>query len=130
MKKYFLFLSLLTLTACTTTDTPTSSNPTTSPSNVTAKVLIPSPSYGSGKNTITLFADFQCPACIAFAKIVGPILEEYASKGYLTIVYKQYPLTRIHANALGDAVAALCSAEQGKYMDYKKALYALEEAKS
>lgn len=27
-------------------------------------------------------------------------------------------------------MAALCSAEQNKYMDYKKALYALEKAKA
>jgi hypothetical protein len=41
-------------------------------------------------------------------------------------VFKQFPLTSIHPNAERDAIAALCSAEQGKYMDYKKALYALE----
>ncbi len=27
-------------------------------------------------------------------------------------------------------MAALCAAEQGKYMEYKKALYALEEVKA
>lgn len=92
--------------------------------------MIPSPTLGSGKHTLTIYADFQCPACIAFAKFIGPIFEEFASKGYLLITYKQFPLTSIHPNAERDAVAALCSAEQGKYSEYKKALYALEEAKS
>ncbi len=36
----------------------------------------------------------------------------------------------MHKNARGDAIAALCSAEQGKYMEYKKALYSLEKTKS
>lgn len=36
----------------------------------------------------------------------------------------------MHKNAQRDAIAGLCSTEQGKYMEYKKALYALEEGKS
>lgn len=79
---------------------------------------------------MTLFADFQCPACISFSKTIGPIFEEYAKNGKLTIIYKQYPLTSIHRNAERDAIAALCAAEQGYYMEYKKNLYALEEGKS
>lgn len=31
---------------------------------------------------------------------------------------------------MGDAMAALCAAEQGKYMPYKKALYSLEKNKA
>jgi len=48
----------------------------------------------------------------------------------VVLEYRQYPLTSIHKNAYRDAVAALCGAEQGKYMETKKALYALEEQKS
>jgi protein-disulfide isomerase len=36
----------------------------------------------------------------------------------------------MHKNARADAIAVLCSAEQGKYMDYKKAIYSLEKTKS
>ncbi len=57
------------------------------------------------------------------------ILEEYASSGKLTIIYRQFPLTSMHKNAYRDAIAALCGAEQGKYMETKKALYALETEK-
>lgn len=122
-----MVMSLVFLASCTTSST----TGTTTPSKIiTPQVLIPSPTLGSGKHAITLFADFQCPACIAFAKIVGPILEEYANKGFVVITYKQFPLTTIHPNAERDAIAGLCSAEQGKYMDYKKALYAMEEAKA
>lgn len=77
-----------------------------------------------------VFADFQCPACQSFSENVEPIFLEYVNSGKLTIVYKQFPLTSIHKNAFGDAMAALCSAEQGKYVPYKKALYALEKSKA
>jgi protein-disulfide isomerase len=92
--------------------------------------MIPSPSYGSGIHEITLWADFQCPACQAFNQRISPIFEEYANKGLLRLTFKQFPLTNIHPNAERDALAALCSAEQGKYMEYKKALYTLEQGKS
>jgi hypothetical protein len=47
----------------------------------------------------------------------------------LKITYTQFPLTGMHKNAYRDAMAALCGAEQGKYMETKKALYALETEK-
>lgn len=59
-----------------------------------------------------------------------PMLESYAASGKLQIVYKQYPLVTIHKNAYRDSLAALCAYEQGKYMDYKKPIYALEEKKA
>ncbi len=58
-----------------------------------------------------------------------PIFEEYAKSGKLMITFRQFPLT-MHKNAKNDAIAALCSAEQGKYMDYKNWLYAMEKVKS
>jgi protein-disulfide isomerase len=36
----------------------------------------------------------------------------------------------MHKNAKRDALAALCGAEQGKYMDYKKAIYDMEDRKA
>lgn len=62
-----------------------------------------------------------------------PVFENYAKNGYLHITYKQFPLTGMHKNAERDALAALCIASQGKgadtYMEYKKALYSMEDAK-
>ena len=58
-----------------------------------------------------------------------PIFEEYAGAGKLTITYRQFPL-QMHKNAKWDAIAALCSAELGGYMDYKKWLYTMEKEKS
>ena len=91
---------------------------------------IPSPSYGSGKHTITIFADFQCPACINFDSGLANLFDSYAAGGMTTIVYKQFPLTSIHKNAYRDAIAALCAAEQRDYVKVKKALYAMEAKKA
>ena len=124
-KNILIFLAFFTLTACTQSGTNTpAKNPETK-----VQATIASPTQGTGKHQLTIFADFQCPACIGFSKAIGPIFEQYAADGYLQITYKQFPLQN-HKNAERDALAALCSAEQGKYIDYKKALYALEESKA
>ncbi len=118
-----LICSLLLLTSCGANTPP----PTTVTPSETR--TIKTPTYGSGKMQIEVFADFQCPACIASNESIMPIFEEYASQGKMTITYRQFPLN-MHKNARSDAIAALCSAEQGGYMNYKKWLYALEKSKS
>lgn len=144
--KLLLLTTVILLTSCTTpTSGPTGTGSTTILPNttITDKVQssgttpivesgsqrIPTPTYGTGKMQVEEFADFECPACIQFNKVVLPILEQYAKDGKMTITYRQYPLT-MHKNAMGDALAALCSAEQGKYMQYKDGLYALEASKN
>ena len=104
-------------------------NNTTKPAVTGEQRTIAAPTYGTGKTQIEIFADFQCPACIATNDSLQPIFEELAKAGKLTITFRQFPLS-MHKNARGDAIAALCSAEQGKYMEYKKALYSLEKTKS
>lgn len=91
---------------------------------------VPAPTYGSGDHKIEIFADFQCPACQQGEVAITPILEEFADQGKLTIVYRQYPLTRIHPNAFEDARSAMCAHDQEKYQEYKKALYNLEISKA
>jgi protein-disulfide isomerase len=119
-----IICSLLFLASCTTG---TSTTPT--PSTPTENRTVATPTYGSGKTQVEIFADFQCPACISYNESIQPIFEEYAAAGKLTITYRQFPL-QMHKNAKRDAIAALCSAEQGKYMGYKKGLYAMEKSKA
>lgn len=130
MYKYIVgILSVFLLVSCTIGGT-TPVKPASGGSTSIPAAMIPSPTLGSGKHSMMIFSDFQCPACIRFSQSIAPIFEEYAKSGYLTITYKQYPLTTIHKNAERDSLAALCVTEQGKYLDYKKPLYALEESKS
>lgn len=118
---------LITLASCTTQPTGTASGDMLPPpgENRTART-IPIPTYGSGKHTLVQFSDFQCISCIQSEQSVVPIFEEYAEAGKLTIEYRQFPLTSIHPNAMGDALAALCAADQDAFMEYKKLLYGLE----
>ncbi len=128
--RIFILIGLLFLSACTGTTTNTSNTQTGATSGTAENRTVATPTFGSGKTQVEIFADFQCPACIVFSENIGPIFEEYAASGKLTITYRQYPLTQIHKNAMWDAIAALCSAEQGKYMDYKKGLYTMEKGKA
>lgn len=130
-----LALTSLTLASCTTPApvTPTLVTPT---QTSTAATLPPlplvkqfPPTVGSGSHTITIYTDYQCPACINFHNTLEPILEEYARAGKTQIVYKQFPLTSIHQNAYRDALAALCAASENKYIEYKSAIYTLEGEK-
>ncbi len=126
MLKYIIVLvSFFLLASCSTVSAPSGK---TSSWGVQA-TMIDAPTYGSGNHTVEYFADFQCSACIRFSHTFLPILEEFAASGKLIIVYKQFPLTTPHKNAYRDSIAALCSAEQGQYIPYKKVLIALEETK-
>lgn len=143
MKKiFFLIFPILLLSACTVKDkiapTPSSETSTVTSSDSTNIVktpisskpsrTIPTPSLGSGTTKVEMFIDYQCEACQAFSKSLWPVFEKYARDGKLTIEYRQFPLN-MHKNAYRNAIAALCSAEQGKYMEAKDALYAQEIAK-
>lgn len=119
--------SLLFIASCTSTTPPTTG---TNTGSTTSEIrTVATPTYGTGKTQVEIFADFQCPACIASNESIFPIFEEYAASGRLMITYRQFPLT-MHKNAKWDAIAALCSAELWGYMGYKKGLYALEKSKA
>ncbi len=123
MKHIFLLAStLLLLTACTTINTGTWNGS----GGIVALEIAP-PTLGSWEHKLDLYLDYECPACINFSKSLGPIVEKLAEDKKLLITYKQYPLTKIHPNAYNDALAALCAHSQGKYIEYKKAIYGLEE---
>jgi protein-disulfide isomerase len=54
------------------------------------------------------------------------VLEEY--EGKVRLVYRDFPLTSMHANALSAALAAECAYEQGKFWEYHDLLYANQGA--
>ncbi len=82
------------------------------------------PSLGPANAPITLveFADFQCPYCRQWEQeTYQPLLTAYAGK--IRIVYRDFPLTSIHPNAMPAAIAAQCANEQGKFWDYHDKLF-------
>lgn len=105
MKKIiFVLISFFLLASCSNSQdaqkpTESTSGTVNAVSSETEKLNPNPPTYGSGKHTLQIFADFQCPACQQSDALLSPIFEEYASQGKLTIQYRQYPLP-FHQNAL------------------------------
>jgi len=67
------------------------------------------------------YSDFQCPACGAYYPVVKRVHEEYGDK--IAIVYRNFPLTSIHKNALRGAYAAEAAGEQGKFWEMHNMLF-------
>lgn len=79
--------------------------------------------YGKPDAKVVLFeyGDFQCPGCGgAFAQIKS-IKEEYKDK--IAFVFRNFPLTTIHPNALAAATAAEAANLQGKFWEMHDKLY-------
>lgn len=74
-----------------------------------------------GKVTLVEFGDFQCPACAAYEPIVRQVIADNA--GTLQFVFKHYPLTQIHANALLAAKASEAAGLQGRFWEMHDMLY-------
>ena len=71
--------------------------------------------------TVVEFGDFQCPACGMAEGVAHEIRRKYASQ--VRFVFRQFPLERIHTNALKAAEASECAADQGKFWEMVEKLY-------
>jgi protein-disulfide isomerase len=79
--------------------------------------------FGSSAQKVTLieYGDYQCPGCGSLFPILQDILPKY--KDNLTFIFRNFPLTTIHPNALAAATAAEAAGLQGKYYEYHDTLY-------
>jgi protein-disulfide isomerase len=74
--------------------------------------------------TIIEFTDLQCPYCARYASQTFPRLKrEYVDTGKLRYTSRDLPLP-FHSFALPAAVASRCAGEQGRYWEYREALFA------
>lgn len=74
----------------------------------------------NAKVTLTEYADFQCPGCGAFHPILKRLLSDFnpptgGQAGKIHFVYRTFPLTQIHKNAMTSAQAAVAANQQGKF---------------
>ncbi len=67
------------------------------------------------------FCDFQYKECAKAYPAVKRVLEAYAGK--VKFIYRDFPLSDIHAFAQGAAEASECAGEQGKYWEYHDKLF-------
>ncbi len=82
------------------------------------------PVQGASDRQIVMvaFSDFQCPYCATADKSVKQFMAKHNDK--VTLVYKYFPLTQIHPEALPAARAAWAANKQGKFWEYHDALFA------
>jgi protein-disulfide isomerase len=83
-----------------------------------------SPTMGAKDRKIVMveFSDFQCPYCSSASGEVKKFMAKHKDK--VTLVYKHFPLTQIHPEALPAARAAWAANKQGKFWEYHDALFA------
>ena len=81
------------------------------------------PSRGPEDAPITLveFSDFECPFCVRVLPTLAQVEETYGDQ--VRIVYRQFPLNRIHPNAQLSAEASLCADAQGKFWEMHDAIF-------
>ncbi len=95
---------------------------------------IPADSYRSmgeadAPVVITMFSDYQCPACTQVETQVMPqLIERYVDTGQVRLVFREFPIPSLHPNAEKAAEAAVCAGEQGKYWEMHDKLFASQDA--
>jgi protein-disulfide isomerase len=73
--------------------------------------------------TVIEFTDLQCPYCARFALETWPELRKrYVDTGKVLFVARDLPLS-FHPFALPAAVAARCAGQQGRFWEYREALF-------
>lgn len=80
--------------------------------------------YGNpdAKVIVIEYADFQCPGCASAYENVNEIKELY--KDEVAFVFRHFPLTSIHPNALAASAVAEAAGKQGKFWEMHDILFA------
>lgn len=79
--------------------------------------------YGNknAKVTIIEYADYQCPGCGEVAPIIKAAVDAYIDQ--VQLIFRNFPLTSIHANAKLAASSAEAAGLQGKFWEMHDAIY-------
>lgn len=70
---------------------------------------------------IAEFSDFECPYCAQAQPLLEQVLKQYPNE--VKLVYKNFPIARIHKFAHKAAVAALAAGEQDNFWEYHDLLF-------
>jgi protein-disulfide isomerase len=86
----------------------------------------PSKGVADAAVVITEFSDFQCPFCSRVPAVIEQVLNAYPSA--VKFVYKEFPLTSIHPDAMNASLAAQAAHRQGKFWEMHDLLFANQRA--
>jgi protein-disulfide isomerase len=75
----------------------------------------------NAKITLIEYADFQCPACAAMHSTIKQLEGNF--KDNLRLIYRFFPLTDAHQNAMISAQAAYAASLQGKFWEMHDIIY-------
>lgn len=75
------------------------------------------------KVTVIEYFDFECPPCGSYYPILNALEEQHPD---VRFVYRYFPLSG-HMNAMNAALAAEAAAEQGKFVEMKKAIFEAQD---
>ncbi len=97
---------------------------------VDANILVNDSSHMIGnkdaKVTLVEFGDFQCPACGIAEPEVEKLLANHNGDNDFRFVFRNFPLSSIHANAEIAAEAAEAAGAQNKFWEMHNKLYATQ----
>ncbi len=112
--------ALVLLNSKPTTAAGLASPAVTSPANLAQDRTLGSP---QAPVTIDVWADFQCPGCGTFSRVVAPrLVDAYVTQGKVKILYHDFAF--LGQESQQAAVAARCAAQQGRFWAYHDYVFA------
>lgn len=100
--------------------------PTQAPQEAVDVPLGDGPTLGDPDAPVVIveYTDFQCPYCARhFQQTLPQIKENFIDTGMVYYVFKDFPLTSIHPQAMVAAEAGRCAHDQGAYMEMHDILF-------
>ena len=74
--------------------------------------------------SIIEFSNYQCQFCARFDSDTLPLLKsEYIETGKVNFIPRDFPIQKIHSNAMSTALASECANEQGRFWEYRDVLF-------
>src|SRR3989344_9400632 len=86
------------------------------------------PRFGQddAKVVIVEFSDFQCPFCQQAMPVVNQIKKDYSDR--VLFIYRDFPITNLHPNALLGAMGGACAHEQGGFWPMHDLIFANQDS--
>jgi protein-disulfide isomerase len=78
---------------------------------------------GNPRSSVTLveYSDFQCPTCGQYYPMLKQLGDEFHDQ--IRFVYRQFPLTGLHRNAMPAALAAEAAGRQGRFWEMHNLIF-------